>query len=296
MTYAEVREHGMARKRGGDHRSHSQLTEFKACGIRYALSDLDAIPAWWNVAGTAFHYAAEAINRQAERDNAVNINPGMLWQACLGRAVTETAVETGTNPTTWRAAKKGAEGYDWWRVEGVGMVQRWATKLTALLNAGWQIAIDNSEGSGAARSMVEYPVSIKVDPFPDGIAPVKVDGIIDLVMWNATTGEYRIVDFKSGGSAPDSADQLAEYAHAVRVLVGQDAIVSGAYYLTRDDDFDLYTDAQLRELRPLDAMGHEYWAMDTTEKQGLYLPGKTPKDTFGCNSCPVKHLCPAGPR
>lgn len=317
MTFEQVRGHGMARARGADHRSYSQVQAFSECGIRYALSDLDVTPAWWNVGGTALHYACETINHEAYQvqqtfgdgpkyiwtDHAIET----LWTNCLNRSVSETIVEHPTvGPDTWRAAKKGAEGYDWWRTNGVDMVRRWITRLTWLYEQGWAIA--TVDGKPAIE--LDCPMFIMLEPNAPGdrTGPaIKVENIIDLAMVRGDT--FLIIDAKSGASAPDSTAQLGQYGHALnRALsaVGQafaaNARILGAYWLARTDMLapvdvtksDTATD--IRELHPWAEIEYLITTMHAAESQGLYLPNKSKSDRFGCGSCGVAGLCPVGPR
>lgn len=304
LTFAQVREHGQARARGVDHRSYSQVQAFKECGVKYALSDLDT-PAWWNVGGTALHYACEWLNRETFNMQAKRTDPvyelydfEVLWTNCLGRATSEAIAEHPTVDTAhWRAAKKGVEGYDWWRINGVDMVRRWVARLTWLYDQGWRVAEFN--GTPA----IEYDC-------PMWIGDIKVENIIDLVLTRGD-GTLLIVDAKAGASAPDDTAQLGQYAWALdrhvvpplSVRMQQTRII-GAYWLARTDELRYAGSWQspggmlidLRELHPWDELEYLITTMDAAERQGLYLPNKSKSDRFGCGSCGVRGLCPVGPR
>ncbi len=301
MTFKAVREHGMARMRGEDHRSYSQVSSFAECGVRYALGDLET-PAWWDVGGTAVHYACEWLNRETLMAQNAAGRPGpervrtdfeieTLWTNCLNRATSEAIAEHPTvSPDQWRAAKKGAEGYDWWRINGVDMVRRWVTRLTWLYDQGWRVA----EFNGVPA--IEYNR-------PMWIGDIKVENIIDLVL-TRDDGTLLIVDAKSGASAPDSTAQLGQYAHALsRLLTGNTTLsmsqvrILGAYWLARTDMLtpvdvtksDTATD--LRELHPWDELEYLITTMHAAESAGLYLSNRT----RWCVSCGVNGLCPVGP-
>lgn len=292
MTFEAIREHGMTRARGADHRSVSQFTSFAECGVRYALSDLEP-PAWWNVGGTALHYACETINLSAyggkyqySTDHAVET----LWTNCLNRSVSEAITENPTvGPDRWRAAKKGSEGYDWWRVHGLDMVRRWIARLTWLYDQGWTIAT------------VDGRPAIELD-CPMRIGETRVENIIDLVM-TRQDGTYLIIDAKSGAKAPDSTHQLGQYAHALETVApgvdGQPTHrIVGAYWLARVDMLSPVdvtktdTPVDLRDLHPWSEIEYLIRTMDVAESQGLYLPNRT----AWCGACGVAGLCPVGPR
>lgn len=307
LSFAQVREHGQARARGADHRSYSQVQAFKECGIKYALSDLDT-PAWWNVGGTALHYACEHINRDAvENAPASAWNLDVIWTNCLGRATSEAIAEHPTVDTAhWRAAKKGVEGYDWWRINGVDMVRRWVTRLTWLYDQGWRIA----EFNGVPAIEYDCPMWIHTSVWPpENRVSVKVENKIDLAM-TRDDGTLLIVDAKSGASAPDSTAQLGQYAHALggalianKMRKSSEVRILGAYWLARTDELRFSgetaqspnTRTDLRELHPWDEFEYLITTMDAAESAGLYLPNKSKSDRFGCGSCGVAGLCPVGP-
>lgn len=292
LTFAEVREHGMARQRGADHRSYSQLAAYKECGVRYAIDDLNRTPAWWNVGGTAVHYACEEISRTAHAEQIGQPAPLLygpeLWQRSFARAIAEAATESGTTPDQWQAAKKGAEGFDWWRIEGLAMVEGWARRLAALHNDGWQVW---SLTDGTPAIELSLPLStLDSEGGPQGI---RVENIIDLIMVRGTD-EYLIVDMKSGAHQPESPDQLTQYGLTLDLMVADGSSIDGAFWMARNDELIVVSDLRARRSRA--DLESEYEMFDTAEKAGVYLPGKTPRDTFGCKSCPVRDLCPAGPR
>lgn len=302
MTFDAIREHGMARAQGADHRSYSQASSFAECGIRYALGDLET-PAWWNVGGTALHYACEWLNRETFMAQNATADPTYtlpdatghvietLWTNCLNRALSEAIAEHPTvSPDRWRAAKKGAEGYDWWRTNGVDMVRRWIARLAWLYDQGWTIA--TLDGKPA----IEYdaPMWINV-PTAQG-RRIKVDNILDLVMVRDDT--FLIVDFKSGASAPDSTAQLGQYAHALAQVLTDKELIFGAYWLARTDELrragaptEAHESIDLRDLHPWEGIEYLITTMHTAESQGLYLPNRT----RWCVSCGVRGLCPVGP-
>ena len=66
--------------------------------------------------------------------------------------------------------------------------------------------------------------------------------VADRVFWNKDTGEYVIVDLKTGKNVPDSSLQLGFYAYGLRKVYGIDAKV-GYYWMARKGElsqpFDL---------------------------------------------------------
>lgn len=286
MTWAQVREHAAGRRpRRSEKRSYSQVSSFEECPVRYALSDLDRTPCWWLVGGRALHFAMEAINQSTARTETVPLDTRTpdLWRGSLNRAIAGAMTESGmSDVTTWHAAGKGSEGYDWWRVNGAVMVDNWIRRLTRLHAAGWRVLVINGVPA------VEWEITIDVDGVP-------LVQIIDLVMHNPATGELCVVDAKGGKSAPSDPRQPGQYAHAVARMLGVDEFVkiSAAWWMARTDEIIMVDDP--RGEVPWDDVVYETVTMDAAEKAGHFLPIRQ-YAYGGCRTCRVNALCPAGPR
>jgi hypothetical protein len=295
LTLHEISTRGLARRRGIDHRSYSQVSAFEECGARYALDDGNT-PAWWNVGGTTFHNMAMKINRMTLAKPLIDMTDEMisvLWQTEFEQEILRVGNETGsTDTSTWRAANKGTEHYDWWRVEGPPMVRRYLDWLNRMLADGWRVAADQN-----SLPMIEFPVSFWVhtsDPTQHA-AGVKVDNVIDLVLvrdggMTQPVPEYLIIDFKSGQKAPTSNLQLAFYVWALASLGIDPHAVRSAYYLARRGETT--APADVTQAFPWPDIATRIVAMDQQERAGLYIP----RPSVFCGSCPVNRLCPEGPR
>lgn len=290
LTFVEVVEHGQARARGGDHRSVSQVQGYAECGVAYALSDLER-PAWWLVGGTAFHAAAEEINRRAAQGKSMpsDDSPGASWMRHFTGAIAAQIQERPDVPMArWRTAAKGAEGYDWWRVEGEAMVLRYADWLRGMLAGGWEIlAIDGAP-------VIEYETALDVDG-------VKVVVIIDLAL-SHRDGRVLIVDYKAGKSAPSDTFQLGVYAYALYAAVepfgrsfSSDPGVCGQYYAARKGELVGGTDRSLVRTHSWEEIAYRVHQTDRAEKAGIYIPN-TSRGFGGCGSCGVAEHCPVGAR
>lgn len=288
MTLVEVAAHGRARARGADHRSHSQLSGYENCGVQYALSDLESAPAWWNVGGTAVHAAIESINRGTHIGGSVET----LWSDVFERTVAETEITSGIGHPMWRAASRGAEAYDWWRVEGESMVSRWVEFLRRRYAEGWTIL----EIDGVP--VIEYAYTLPIDG-----CPVPDTGVIDvaLKLWSGDdrdTARIEIIDIKAGKSAPREGFQIGGLYHwaiwrALSLDVGQpilDGQIEQAFWMARQAD-------PVNQLVPAATVPwpdvcQRMATMDAAERQGLYVP----RPSNFCSACAVKDLCPAGPQ
>jgi len=131
-----------------DHRSVSQLETYADCGLKYRLqryhgSDAPGRPQGALVGGNAFHAAVERFERwrHAEQPAIIQIDPVKAWEFDLGLTIQDTmeADEQRHPVDTWRASAKGEEGYDWWRVEGADMLERYLKWSAAMRARGWTL-------------------------------------------------------------------------------------------------------------------------------------------------------------
>lgn len=291
LTYAELYARRASRP-PEDHRSVSQITAAADCGIKLALyREPEDRPAWWFVAGTVLHTAIEAYERGIIAGEGSWVTAREAWNPTFYAEIERVREATGVPTDRWRAARGGAEGYDWWRVEGEQMLARymdWSHKRHA---AGWSILTIGD------APVLEYPFRLDVQGIP-------VDGFIDQAWTEAVgyngeqVGKVEIIDLKFGSSRPDDRFQLGVYAHAVVLALaaftagpgaGPVPTIGGAYYLGRKGE--LYGQADdLRAVVPWDDVVHRTLVTDAMDRSGLYLPRRS---SF-CNSCGVRDLCPAG--
>lgn len=297
MTAAQVREHGLARQRGAEHRSVSQVQGFADCGTRAALSDLER-PAWWNVGGKAFHACAEEINRRVadeQSDGFTGDGQGdldtqtRLWLRHFDQQIAEQCAATPDHPMdTWRAANKGSEHYDWWRIEGPVMVQKYVVWLSGMIAEGWRIATAPSQYAGnPIHPVIEFETHLNV-----GLQVPNLS-IIDLALTRPTVApegpDVLIIDLKAGNSAPKDTFQLGVYGWCALAagIAQHPAQVRGAYYRARRGE--LTPVLPVLDLHPWPDVVQRYRDQDAMERQGIYMPNVT---TF-CGGCGVRDLCPA---
>ncbi|MES2211383.1 MAG: PD-(D/E)XK nuclease family protein [Chloroflexota bacterium] len=290
LTAAQVREHGINRQRGQHHRSVSQVQGFADCGTRAALSDLER-PAWWNVGGKAFHQCAEEINRRVASEQADGFSGDgqgdattqtLLWLRHFDAQIAEQQAATPEHPIdTWRAANRGSEHYDWWRVEGPAMVTKYVEWLSVMIAKGWRIATVESWPHPAP--VIEYETHLNV-----GLAVPNL-GVIDLALTHAPTDQLLVVDLKAGSSEPKDTFQLGVYGWSL-LAVGAATVpakVRGTYYRARKG----VTTAvwPVLDMHRWPDVVQRYRDMDAIERQGVYMPNVT---SF-CGGCGVRDLCPA---
>lgn len=294
MTAAQVREHGQARQRGAEHRSVSQVESIGDCGTRYALSDLER-PAWWNVGGKALHRAVETINRgvahPGAQDAPIGRDTETLFLQAFDAEIADQHAATPEHPmSTWRAGDRGRENYDWWRVEGPIMVQRWVAWLSRMLVDGWTIA---TGPTGAP--VIEYETRLDVG------VPVPNLSIIDLALLHQQQNVLLIVDAKAGKSAPKDPFQLGVYGWALLAagvagfMPSPDlANVRGAYWRARTGETSIPVGQpphgwSILQMYPWPDVVQRYRDADALDRNAIYIPNVT---NF-CGGCGVADLCPA---
>lgn len=268
------------------HRSFSQVESYADCGLKYRLQRREPgviqRPSWALVGGKAIHAAIESFERDVIAVNGAGVlsefDPVTCWSGCFNDSITAQAIATPQYPMDhWRSAARGAEGYTWWLHEGVDMLSRYVAWRHA--NAGhWAVATWNDV------PMIEWP-------FETNFGDIHVVGFIDLVLREATTGRLKVIDVKSGKSAPVDSLQLKTYGAVLAdqtLPSGTSAHdeIDGAYFMLRRGEL-----ADVGAVSGLDARAEIFWrygAMDASERAGVYMA----RPSSFCGGCSVKHACP----
>lgn len=276
-----------------DRVSFSSITALAECGMKYALDkSTKEVPAWWLVGGTAFHLATEELERtilERPADWAAIPDeqmPEILrngWHNALAKAIAERQVEALDVPLSdWRAANKGMEGYDWWRVTGADMLARYVAYWAPRREKGWRI-YTMPDGQPA----LELDLSIDVDG-------ERFQVIIDQV-WRTPNDDLWIDDLKSGKTSPASTLQLGIAAHALAAEIPTVDLpantIHGAFYKAREGSHDKET-ADLLAAHPWSEIRHLARSAMTMIRGKAYLP-RVSDFGGGCSSCGHKAICPA---
>lgn len=283
LTYRDVKPLWEALPQS-DHKSYSQITNGEDCGFKALFSQAahhklvaGGQPQWANVGGTAFHTAAELLERHGPGILAVDHEA--LWSDSLSTAIAEVEQETGTQRDGWRASNKGLEGYDWWRVQGADMVKAYAAYHGQPERRDRTAVLAFQDGSLA----LELPFQLDVEG-------VRLDGIIDKIEIDKATGGLAVVDWKAGRFDPD-VFQLSIYAHHVHRAWGipLERIEVG-HWFARKGKYETYPD--WATVHPWDEIVYRTHAQVTREQAQL----ATPRVSSFCHGCEFKLICPAGPR
>ena len=122
-------------------------------------------------------------------------------------------------------------------------------------------------------------IELEMNPVIDGIM---VKMFLDRVFLDTNTGEYIIVDLKTGKRVPGSSLQLAFYSYGLRKIYGIHA-TTGYYWMARKGElsqaFDLadMTDDKIEALVSM---------FDRARKDNIYLP-----NFDHCNMCGLSSAC-----
>lgn len=252
-------------------RSVSQVQQYEECGWRYKLARIDLVPqrpAAWFHHGSAFHAAAEAVERSGRTMSAEE-----AVQCFSDEYVNLTDKGLDKEPDT----------------------DRW---LSATGTGGEDIERRYALGQEQTRRYVEWALEAQPDiwmtpsgkyalelPFTVEIGGVTVRGFIDqLVAENDDT--LRVRDLKTGSMK--SRFQLETYKVAVEKIYNA-GVNKGDWYLAKKGGLsrvvklDQVTDEEV---------GERYAAMDAAVKRGDYpaRPG------FHCQFCDVSHACSLYPK
>jgi hypothetical protein len=247
------------------YRSYSQLDQWMTCGEQFRLARRVGIkekPSVWLPGGTAFHTTSEHIDHDTLLDGSIQ----RTWEAEFDKAIQAQLDSLKTDdlwtvgyppewrdPKQWRAADKGKEDLDWWRVTGAAWCQGYADWRESS-----QLEIyEHGDVTLIETELMPILHGVPVKMFPDRI-------MVD------RHGQLLVVDLKTGKPANLSASgfQFGVYKVGVEKLLGV-SIEWGAYYASRKG-----------ELMPPIPIGHwtedrvgSLFAMfDRQERAGEYLP------------------------
>jgi putative RecB family exonuclease len=264
-------------------RSHSQLTEWTGCGMRYKLHRIDRlpeIPALWLFSGSAYHEAIEAwekSERQMGTDEAQDVYTDSL-DAYVADAM------TGDFPLSqWLSGGRGGPQHDLNQRYVNG--RQWVAGYIERAQANPHESIWHIDGAPA----IEVPFSITIDVVdalgdPTGEA-IRVNGVIDQVLsYDGGITPSRIRDLKTGSKEPAGFRQLAIYRLGLVAETGW-LVEHGDYFLARKETHTLPVALSWYDFPALEA---EFRALEKALSEQVFIPN--PGDH--CRVCGVKYACP----
>jgi hypothetical protein len=260
------------------HVSFSQLSTVADCGVKFRLQrveQLPQVPQWANVGGTTFHRCVEQIESHQQGDPAYAA--ATLWPIEFEVEIGMTESASGMSRDTFRASQQGRENYDWWRVEGQLMLQRYVDWRQGD-SAGQQVL----QGP-TARPMLEWETVYNVDGVP-------FKTIVDSV-WTEPVEESSgraqraiIRDWKTGSMTPDDR-QLCTQAWGLRKAGWQGEILVQFFDArkgTFSEPFDPFQRMTWDDVR--------YFVLSGDAQRRVSIPSARPSDF--CGGCPVAYACP----
>nr|WP_280676796.1 PD-(D/E)XK nuclease family protein [Kitasatospora sp. MAA19] len=247
-------------------RSVSQAEQWFKCGWRYFLQRVERVtplPAAWSHHGTAFHSAAEAVERSGRR---MSEEEAVTFFSDQYSALVNKALDQEPNTDRWLSASgSGADDIERRYALGQEQTAQYVVWSREHQPAIWQ----TSEGKQALELYFEVE-----------IGGVQVRGFIDQLIAEADNS-VRVRDLKTG--AMKSKFQLETYAVAVREAFGV-AVNRGDWYLAKRGG--LSRPADLTQVTA-EQVGEQYAEMDAGVKAGKFEP----RPGFLCRFCDVKHKC-----
>lgn len=204
------------------YRSWSQLSDYEKCPYSYYLKRVEKVwtrPAAWLPMGTAVHEAGEAwenSGRTMPLNEAVQVAKDSYVKE-MNRYLEKTP-----DPARWSTSGpyKGPEDIE----RRYGLLTEHVANYVRYYSQDHPeiLPVELTAEDGTKLRAIELPFVLDLDG-------VEVRGFIDKV--EEFKGKPRVVDLKTGASAPKEPDQLKVYALAMEDHGLQ--IESGAYFLTK---------------------------------------------------------------
>jgi CRISPR/Cas system-associated exonuclease Cas4 (RecB family) len=248
------------------HASHSSISAYTRCGKAYELRKVLKFPeppAWYLIAGKAIHTATESL----DEDPSGTTSPSQLFLDAFHDEI-DKARAVWPDDSQWLAGGWGLnrQTYTHWFAKGQDYLERWAS--TELPGALVDIELDVS---------TVLPSGLEVKAYVDRL-------------YQAAPTQWVIWDLKSGGSRPDSDQQLGVYTALTRKFIAEqyhehpDRIkINAANYMFKDD-LAYPVDVEHWNLSTVDRIG-QAWVRGVTE--GVFLPVRGKQ----CGSCGVAEAC-----
>ncbi|MFC9231341.1 RecB family exonuclease [Streptomyces decoyicus] len=247
-------------------RSVSQTQQWEECGHRFYLQRVERavpVPAAWSHHGTAFHAAAEAVERSGRTMSA---EEAVQLFSDQYSALVNKALDQEPNTDRWLSAN-GSGGEDIERRYVLGQEQ---TRRYVEWSQEHQPDIWRTPSGDDALELY----------FRVEIGGIQVRGYIDVLVAEPDDS-IRVRDLKTGTTK--SKFQLETYKVAVEKVYNV-PVNRGDWYLAKNGG--LSRAVKLSEVTD-SQVGERYAAMDAGVKRGDFKPNPG----FGCRFCDMKHAC-----
>jgi hypothetical protein len=286
------------------HLSHSQGNTIGDCATKYRLQRVEAlpqVPQWANVGGSAFHAAVEVIEREEI------VTPGscagdrwnvdLMWKHHFEEQIRLVSASSPVPVSVWRASRKGAEGRQWWEVNGPLMLRRYldARPSEPTSNLPAQPHVYGATGD-PFQLAIELELTVDV-PTPYGPIPFKaqIDRVTNAPQPGPGSPESNwitlvIRDYKTSYERPTDTTQLGDYANALRLWgVPESVKILGTYFDARRGEWT--TPVDLLDAHPFEAF--QYRVTTAYAQRRALTTGPTPaRPSSYCGGCSVRYACP----
>lgn len=288
------------------HWSYSQLSDMDECEVKYAarkIFEKPSLPQWALVGGRSLHAGIQRFelamlqygNPVADSAMANGAWHKAAWDEAFTHEISITVDETGIFPDDWRAANKGSENFDWWRVQGEEMLGLYVKQRLAGIEAATRAGVSPRKlfaltlaNGQAPTPVLELELSIHV---PGPMGNLEFKSILDQA-WLCHDGTLLIVDIKSGRQMPSAFDtfQLGSQAIVLAQQIGLQApapFLKACYYDARKG---VFTDPIVAlERHSLEELVYRMHTAESRRQVGIYRPNVS---TRTCTGCGVRSLCP----
>ncbi|HKX70073.1 MAG TPA: PD-(D/E)XK nuclease family protein [Acidimicrobiales bacterium] len=285
------------------HLSHSQGNTIGDCAAKYRLQrveQLPQVPQWANVGGSAFHAAVEAIERTMVNALAAGrplsldgYDVELGWKEHFEAEIAKVSASSPVPVSVWRSSRKGAEGRQWWEVNGPLMLRRYLDARPAEHTANLPASPDAINGAvDPFQLAIELDLTVDV-PTPYG--PIPFNAKLDRVTNgpDASDGNWItlvIRDYKTSYERPTDTTQLGDYANVLRLWgVPESVKILGTYFDARRGEWT--TPVDLLAAHPFEAF--QYRVTTAYAQRRALTTGPTPaRPSSYCGGCSVRYACP----
>lgn len=287
------------------HVSNSQIDTVGDCGAKYRMQRVDQlpqIPQWANIGGTTFHAAVEAFERtimnlphdKAQASGWKDYDCERTWRHHFEAQIAVVQSSTTVPISSWRAARKGAEGRAWWEVNGPLMLRRYLDARPSEPTFDVPVV-----GVGGIEQVSGIEAELTID-VPTNYGPVPFVAKLDRVTaghvpGHPAIGALVIRDYKTSYERPTDTTQLGDYAWTLRSTLARcggplaEVPILGTFFDARRGEWTEPVD--LLAAHSFESFQYRVTAAHA-QKRAL-TTGPTPaRPSSYCGGCSVRYACP----
>lgn len=282
------------------HVSNSQIDTAGDCLAKYRMQRVDQlpqIPQWANIGGATFHAAVESWERMAAQYPGISLNEEDVegaWKHHFENTIAVVQMSTTVPISSWRAARKGAEGRAWWEVNGPLMLRRYLDARPSEPTFDVPVV-----GVGGIEQVSGIEAELTID-VPTNYGPVPFVAKLDRVTaghvpGHPAIGALVIRDYKTSYERPTDTTQLGDYAWTLRSTLARcggplaEVPILGTFFDARRGEWTEPVD--LLAAHPFESFQYRV-TVAHAQKRAL-TTGPTPaRPSSFCGGCSVRYACP----